>query len=76
MTQFCQHTDANATRIAFPSNPPEAIRAMLTSAGFRWSSAGFWWRRGSQDAADFIAELERTLNRRPEDAPGRDTSGL
>ena len=63
MSQFTHHIDANATRIAFPSKPSEAIRALLKGAGFRWSpSGGFWWRRGCKGAADFILALDRKLN--------------
>ena len=63
MSQFTHHIDANATRIAFPSKPSEAIRALLKGAGFRWSpSGGFWWRRGCKGAEDFILALDRKLN--------------
>lgn len=63
MTQFTHHIDANATCIAFDSKPAEPIRAMLKSAGFRWSPAnGHWWRRGCKGAADFILALDKKLN--------------
>ena len=63
MAQFTHHIDANATRIAFPSKPSDAIRSMMKAAGFRWSpESGYWWRRGCAGAADFIAALDRKLN--------------
>lgn len=60
------HRFDDSTRITFPAKPSETIRALLKGAGFRWSpSGGFWWRRGCNGAADFIAALDRKLN------PGR-----
>jgi len=65
MSQFTYSIGPD-TRITFPSKPPEAIRALLKGAGFRWSpSAGCWWRRGCKGTADFITALDRKLN------PGR-----
>jgi hypothetical protein len=65
MIQFT-HTIGPDTRITSPAKPSEAVRTLLKGAGFRWSpSGGFWWRRGCQGAADFIAALDRKLN------PGR-----
>jgi hypothetical protein len=64
--QFTYSIESTDTRIAFPSKPPEAIRALLKSAGFRWSPAGgFWFRRGCKGAADFLTALDRKMN------PGR-----
>lgn len=75
MTQFT-YTIGPDTRIAFPSKPSEAIRAILKGAGFRWSpSTACWWRRGCQGAADFIAALDRAMNPgRPDGACWRCTS--
>jgi len=58
------------TRIFFPDKPSEAIRALLKSAGFRWSpSAACWWRRGVKGAADFLTALDRKVNPRRPDGP-------
>ena len=62
MSQFTYSIESSDTRITFPSKPSESIRSMLKSAGFRWSPAGFWWRRGCKGAADFITALDRRLN--------------
>src|SRR5215831_8678402 len=66
MSQFSYSLANGATSITFPRKPEEGIRAILKSAGFRWSpSGGCWWRRGVKGAADFLAALDRALN------PGR-----
>jgi hypothetical protein len=58
------------TRITFTTKPPEAIRALLKGAGFRWSPvAGCWWRRGCKGAADFLAALDRRMNPGRPDGP-------
>ena len=57
------HSIGPDLRITFSEKPPEAIRALLKGAGFRWSpGAGCWWRRGAKGAADFLAALDRRLN--------------
>lgn len=71
-----KHSIGADTRIAFSEKPPEAIRAMMRRAGFRWSPSyvshwpgGFWSRRGCHGAADFLAALDRAINpRRPDGA--------
>ena len=44
--------------VRFPEKPPEHIRAMMKAHGFRWS-AGAWFRRRVNGAADFLAALEQ-----------------
>jgi hypothetical protein len=51
----------NGVSIRFPNKPPDNIRAMLKSAGFRWGN-GEWCRRRVAGAADFLAALERACN--------------
>jgi len=55
------------TRLTFNEKPPAAIRSLLSGAGFRWSRAGHWWRRGVRGAADFIAALDRKIGPRKPD---------
>jgi hypothetical protein len=57
------------TTIQFNAKPPQPIREMLRAAGFRWSRAGHWWRRGYQGAADFLAALDRRMNPGRPDGP-------
>ena len=51
----------NGVSVRFPSKPPDNIRAMLKSAGFRWGN-GEWSRRRVTGAADFLTALERACN--------------
>lgn len=63
-----KHIIGPHTWLTFNEKPPEAIRALLKGAGFRWApDGGYWWRRGVRGAADFIAALERRIGPRKPD---------
>ena len=50
--------------LTFSAKPDERIRSMLKGAGFRWSPASAtWWRAKVSGAADFLAALERAIDR-------------
>jgi hypothetical protein len=61
MLTFTYSIDAGV-RIQFSEKPDAHIRSALKSHGFRWSpSAGLWWRRRVDGAADFLTMLERKI---------------
>lgn len=45
----------NRVRITFPGKPPEEIRRVLKSAGFRWSPTAGAWQRFASEAAWYEA---------------------
>ncbi len=50
----------NRVRITFPATPPEAVRAALKRAGFRWSPSNDAWQRFASTQA--WAEARRVLS--------------
>ena len=57
--------------IRFPNKPPETVRSILKSHGFRWSPrSGEWTRNRVNGAADVLTAIDRAL--RPAGAPDGD----
>lgn len=58
------------TKLTFPGKPSEDVRGILKNCGFRWHpSGGFWWKRGTRGAADFILALDKRMSpKRPDGA--------
>jgi len=65
---FKSYIGQGGVRLSFSDKPPEAIRSILKANGFRWQPPlapavpGYWWRRGTAGAADFLTALERRVN--------------
>jgi hypothetical protein len=52
----------NRTQLVFPGKPPETIRDMLKSSGFRWApSTGAWQRMSSEQARRAAREIARAF---------------
>jgi hypothetical protein len=52
------------TTLTFSGKPSADVRSAMKANRYRWSpSGGYWWKRGSTDAADLIGAIQTMLDR-------------